>query len=410
MKLRQYQRAIDESNIVSKTDINGIITFVNDEFCKISGYTKEELIGSPHSIVRHPDVPAEYFKRLWETILNKKIHKGLIKNKTKDGKAIYLNTTIIPILDDDNNIEEFVAIRHDVTEMIELNERLTRTQNDLKDLNSLLWQKVSGKTKKLVELNRELEERVAIEVAKNEEKSKLMFQQSRLANMGEMLANISHQWRQPLNELSINLYKLKQSTKEPSSQFIEIYEHSKAVIKGMSSIIDNFRNFFTNNGDDERFSLKDAAQDAILMLENTFKNASIKLEIDIDDNIYIVGRQNEMAQIFINLFSNSKDAFFQHNIKDKRVNVRAYIQNDTNKQIKYAIITISDNAGGIEESVSDKLFDPYFTTKHPSVGTGLGLYIVRRIVSKLQGQISVSNLENGACFEIKIPLNGENYE
>ncbi|WP_336526441.1 sensor histidine kinase [Campylobacter devanensis] len=228
--------------------------------------------------------------------------------------------------------------------------------------------------------------------------------------MGEMLANISHQWRQPLNELSINLYKLKQSTKEPSSQFIEIYEHSKAVIKGMSSIIDNFRNFFTNNGDDERFSLKDAAQDAILMLENTFKNASIKLEIDIDDNIYIVGRQNEMAQIFINLFSNSKDAFFQHNIKDKRVNVRAYIQNDTNKQIKYAIITISDNAGGIEDSVSDKLFDPYFTTKHPNVGTGLGLYIVRSIVSKLQGQISVSNLENGACFEIKIPLNGDNDE
>lgn len=398
MKLQQYQRAINESNIVSKTDINGIITFVNDEFCKISGYLRDELIGQSHNIVRHPDVPAEYFKRLWETILNKKIYKGLIKNRTKDGKAVYLNTTIIPILDNNNEIEEFVAIRYDITEMIELNERLMRAQNDLR------------KTKKLVELNRELEERVAIEVAKNEEQSKLMFQQSRLANMGEMLANISHQWRQPLNELSINLYKLKQSTKEPSSQFIEIYEHSKAVIKGMSSIIDNFRNFFTNNGDDERFSLKDAAQDAILMLENTFKNASIKLEIDIDDNIYIVGRQNEMAQIFINLFLNSKDAFFQHNIKDKRVNVRAYIQNDTNKQIRYAIITISDNAGGIEDSVSDKLFDPYFTTKHPNVGTGLGLYIVRRIVSKLQGQISVSNLENGACFEIKIPLNGDNDE
>lgn len=398
MRLQQYQRAIDESNIVSKTDINGIITFVNDEFCKISGYLRDELIGQSHNIVRHPDVSAEYFKRLWETILNKKIHKGLIKNRTKDGKAVYLNTTIIPILDDNNEIEEFVAICYDITEMIELNERLMRAQNNLR------------KTKKLVELNRELEERVAIEVAKNEEQSKLMFQQSRLANMGEMLANISHQWRQPLNELSINLYKLKQSTKEPSSQFIEIYEHSKAVIKGMSSIIDNFRNFFTNNGDDERFSLKDAAQDAILMLENTFKNASIKLEIDIDDNIYIVGRQNEMAQIFINLFLNSKDAFFQHNIKDKRVNVRAYIQNDTNKQIRYAIITISDNAGGIEDSVSDKLFDPYFTTKHPNVGTGLGLYIVRSIVGKLQGQISVSNLENGACFEIKIPLNGDNDE
>ncbi|WP_336526440.1 PAS domain-containing protein [Campylobacter devanensis] len=163
MKLQQYQRAIDESNIVSKTDINGIITFVNDEFCKISGYLRDELIGQSHNIVRHPDVPAKYFKRLWETILNKKIYKGLIKNRTKDGKAVYLNTTIIPILDNNNEIEEFVAICYDITEMIELNERLMRAQNDLR------------KTKKLVELNRELEERVAIEVAKNEEQSKLMF-------------------------------------------------------------------------------------------------------------------------------------------------------------------------------------------------------------------------------------------
>lgn len=410
MKLRQYQRAIDESNIVSKTDINGVITFVNDEFCKISGYTKEELIGSPHSIVRHPDVPAEYFKRLWETILNKKIHKGLIKNKTKDGRAIYLNTTIIPILDDDNNIEEFVAIRHDVTEMIELNERLTRTQNDLKDLNSLLWQKVSGKTKKLLELNRELEERIALEVAKNEEKTRLMFQQSRLANMGEMLANISHQWRQPLNELSINLYKLKQSAIEPSKQFMEVYEHSKAVIKGMSSIIDNFRNFFTSNGDDEKFSIKEAIDDATLMLENTFKNESIELNIDIEDDFSIIGRKNELAQVFINLFSNSKDAFLQNNIANRVVNVKAYVQNDTNKQIKYAIITIADNAGGVETSLIENLFDPYFTTKHPSVGTGLGLYITRRIVSKLQGQISVINSNRGACFEIKIPLSGDDDE
>lgn len=410
MKLRQYQRAIDESNIVSKTDINGVITFVNDEFCKISGYTKEELIGSPHSIVRHPDVPAENFKRLWETILNKKIHKGLIKNKTKDGRVIYLNTTIIPILDDDNNIEEFVAIRHDVTEMIELNERLTRTQNDLKDLNSLLWQKVSGKTKKLLELNRELEERVALEVAKNEEKTRLMFQQSRLANMGEMLANISHQWRQPLNELSINLYKLKQSAIEPSKQFMEVYEHSKAVIKGMSSIIDNFRNFFTSNGDDEKFSIKEAIDDATLMLENTFKNESIELNIDIEDDFSIIGRKNELAQVFINLFSNSKDAFLQNNIANRVVNVKAYVQNDTNKQIKYAIITIADNAGGVETSLIENLFDPYFTTKHPSVGTGLGLYITRRIVSKLQGQISVINSNGGACFEIKIPLSGDDDE
>ena len=92
------------------------------------------------------------------------------------------------------------------------------------------------------------------------------------------------------------------------------------------------------------------------------------------------------------------------------VNVKAYVQNDTNKQIKYAIITIADNAGGVETSLIENLFDPYFTTKHPSVGTGLGLYITRRIVSKLQGQISVINSNGGACFEIKIPLSGDDDE
>ena len=109
--LKQYQEAIENSNIISKTDINGIITFVNDEFCKISGYSKKELIGKNHNIVRHPDVPASNFKLLWQMIKAKKIYKNTVKNLAKDGSTFYVNTTIIPIVDKNGKILEFIAIR-----------------------------------------------------------------------------------------------------------------------------------------------------------------------------------------------------------------------------------------------------------------------------------------------------------
>lgn len=116
--LEQYQKALDETAIVSKTDINGIITFVNDKFCKISGYSKEELIGKPHNIVRHPDTPKSLFKKLWKTILSKRIFKGIIKNRKKDGSYYYVDSTIIPIMDSNDDIVEFIAVRYDITELI----------------------------------------------------------------------------------------------------------------------------------------------------------------------------------------------------------------------------------------------------------------------------------------------------
>ena len=134
-RFKQYQEAIEASNIVSKTDTNGTITFVNDEFCKMSGFTREELIGANHNIVRHPEVPKEVFARLWDTILAKKVHKGTIRNRTKDGRDVYLNTTIIPILDLSGQIEEFLAIRYDVTDVINLNNELEKTKKELLNLN-----------------------------------------------------------------------------------------------------------------------------------------------------------------------------------------------------------------------------------------------------------------------------------
>ena len=116
--LNEYKKAVDASSIVSKADINGMITYVNDEFCHISGYDFSELQGKSHNIIRHPDTPKELFKDLWKTIKNKKIWKGIIKNRTKDGRNYYVNSTIVPILDENSNIKEYMSIRSDVTDLM----------------------------------------------------------------------------------------------------------------------------------------------------------------------------------------------------------------------------------------------------------------------------------------------------
>ena len=129
--LDDYRQAVDRSSIVSKTNKKGIITYVNDKFCSISQYSREELLGKPHSIIRHPDMPKEAFKAMWATILNKEAWSGIVKNRKKDGSFYTVEATINPILNHKGEIEEFIAIRNDITSVIQLQQELERTQKDL---------------------------------------------------------------------------------------------------------------------------------------------------------------------------------------------------------------------------------------------------------------------------------------
>jgi len=129
--LSEYKNAVDRSSIVSKTDKKGKITYVNEQFCSISGYAKEELVGQSHNIVRHEDMPRSAFKNMWQTILAKKPWYGIIKNKKKNGDYYIVEVTVNPILDQDGEIEEFIAIRNDITNVIKLHEDLEHTQEDL---------------------------------------------------------------------------------------------------------------------------------------------------------------------------------------------------------------------------------------------------------------------------------------
>ena len=262
-----YQEAIENSNIVSKTDINGIITFVNDEFCKISGYSYDELIGQNHNIVRHPDVESSSFELLWKTILDKKPYKATVKNLTKDGKTVYLNTTITPILDEFENIIEFIAIRYDVTFEVELKKSLEQKEKELEELNQNLELKVLEQTKQLKELNKTLEKRVQEEISKNDEKQKLLFWQSRMASLGQMLGNIAHQWRQPLTELNLTLFNMKKASLNKDEKKVEeLYKESKNLISGMSSTIEDFTNFFNPLKEKKSFEIKDVLNEVLTIL------------------------------------------------------------------------------------------------------------------------------------------------
>lgn len=397
--LKQYKEAIEKSNIISKTDINGIITFVNDEFCAISGYSKNELIGKNHNIVKHPDVDDEKFKLLWETILDKKIYKDTVKNLAKDGSTFYVNSTIIPILDKNENIVEFVAIRYDVTKEVLLREELLKKEIEYEELNRNLEKRVQEQTKELKDLNQTLEARVRDEIRKNEEKQRVMFWQSRHASLGQMIANIAHQWRQPLTELSLAMFNIKKAVQndrvEDMSKF---YDESKNIIKNMSQTIDDFTNFFSPNKVLYYFNISESIRESIGLLESVINDEMITIKTNFED-IKVLGITNELTQVIINLINNSKDAFIHNSILLREINI------STKKESGFAVIEVQDNAGGISKENIEKIFEPYFTTKHKSRGTGLGLFMSKMICEQgLHGTLDVKSKKKTTTFSIKIPL------
>lgn len=396
-----YQEAIENSNIVSKTDIDGFITFVNDEFCKIFGFSQQELIGKNHNIVRHPDVPKENFKLLWEIIkTQKRPYKATVKNLTKDGRTVYLNTTVTPILDSKGNIEEFIAIRYDVTAEMELKKNLQHKDKELEVLNKTLEERVLKQTKQLKELNKTLEERVEKEIEKNKQKQKMLFWQSRMASLGQMLANIAHQWRQPLTELNLTLFNLKKAGKNADIKTLELYyNESKEVIANMSKTIEDFTNFFNPDKPKEPFYLENAIDEALIIMKKLIERNEINLDTHYK-TLKVMGVSNELSQVIVNLVQNSNEAFNERNISKR--DIKIHIEEDEHKN--FAILKISDNAGGIHQENFDKIFEPYFTTKHASVGTGLGLFMSKMIIEKgLNGTLNVNNMNNGVQFVITIP-------
>ena len=247
-------------------------------------------------------------------------------------------------------------------------------------------------------LNENLENKVEIEVEKNRQKDKLMLQQSRLAQMGEIISMIAHQWRQPLNSISIlnQTIVFKYHKGNLDDKFIEHFQDSSNKrIAHMSKTIDDFRDFFKPEKERVEFCINNTITDTIEMVKPIFTDHDVELSIDIDRDYYTTGYPNELGQALLNILTNAKDALVEKEIEEKNITI-SIVSKD--KKIN---LTISDNAGGVPDSIMEKIYDPYFSTKDSKNGTGLGLYMTKIIIEEhIKGILNVTNSHKGAVFTI----------
>ena len=280
----------------------------------------------------------------------------------------------------------------------------------LKKTNSNLQYLVQQKTRELKELNLNLEKRIEEAIYQNREKDKILDAQSKMASMGEMIGNIAHQWRQPLSVISTGVTGM-QAQKEYGVLTDEQFDKTCSMINEnaqyLSKTIDDFKNFIQGNREKNIFNLNNNLNSFIHLVEGSIKENEIEVILNIDKDIEINGYENELSQCFINIFNNSKDALKEKSIQDKLIIISASLENH------FVIISVQDNAKGIDPTVIDKVFEPYFTTKHKSQGTGLGLHMTYKlIVNGMHGEISVENKTfshnsityTGASFQIKLPI------
>ena len=184
--LNQYKDVVDISTIVSKTDLQGKITYVNDAFMKISGYTKDELLGKSHNIVRHPDVPASVFKDLWETIQSKHMWQGEVKNQKKDGSYYVVQSVIMPIVDSKGNIEEFISVRHDITDIYNLQKEIEDTQKEVVFTMGAIGETRSKETGNHVKRVAEYSRLLALYVGLSQENITLLADASPMHDIGKV--------------------------------------------------------------------------------------------------------------------------------------------------------------------------------------------------------------------------------
>lgn len=244
-----------------------------------------------------------------------------------------------------------------------------------------------------------MEEKIEHALKERTEQTKLLVQQSRLASMGEMIGNIAHQWRQPLNALGLLIQKIQlisQRGKLTQELLDDNVTKATRIIDNMSTTIDDFRDFFKPDKQKELFGLKTVMQDVMSLLGASFTEKNIEVDIQIQEpNCEVYGFKNEFAQVVINLLNNSKDALSEKNIEEGKISI-------VGKDYKgYTVLEISDNAGGIPEEIIDRIFEPYYTTKEEGKGTGIGLYMSKMIVEdNMNGRIQVHNTDEGVTFNM----------
>jgi len=359
--LRLFKQVVENINYgitITKADGTNEILYVNKAFENLTGYTKKEAIGRNCRFLQNDDRDQKALSSLKNGIKNNQKTQSELRNYKKDGTLFYNAISISPVYDSDKSITHFVGIQKDVT------------------------------FDKQQELN--------------------VIEQAKLASMGEMIANIAHQWRQPLSVISTASTGMQLQKEYGLLKDEEFYRSCDAIndnVQYLSQTIDDFKNFIKNDSVRKYFKLDENINKFLSLISGTIKSCDIELILDLDSNIQINGYENELIQCYMNIFNNAKDALLDN--KEKLLFLSTYMKDNK------VVISIKDNAGGISMDIMSKIFEPYFTTKHKFQGTGLGLHMTYNLIeSGMSGSIDVINSTyvhnekecKGAEFLITLPL------
>ena len=356
--LEDHKRALDLSSIVAITDSQGIITYVNDTFCRISKYSREELIGNTHSIINSGHHPKSYFRDLWRTIAKGQVWKGEVKNRAKDGEEYWVSTTIVPFLDDRGRPYQYMAIRQDITETMSVKEDLEaqRTAN---------------------------------------------MHAEKMVSLGEMAAGIAHELGNPAASIQawldvIESHLLRGETN--MDQFLKTLPKVRADAGRMKDIIRGMLTYARDGSKDPFVTESLAKMMALVEDYCSFKLKKQNISMEVTQNnpyLEMECRQTEITQALVNLIINACDEVRD---LDER-----WIKIDIEDQNTQVVIRVTDSGAGIDPKLGDEIFKPFFTTKSVGKGTGLGLSIVQSIVNHHSGSIELDQDSPHTTFVLTFP-------
>lgn len=358
-QLEEHKFALDQSAIVAQTDAFGTISYINEKFCEISGYSKEELIGKNHRIINSGVHSPEFFADMWKTISTGKIWRGDVCNRAKSGHLYWVGTTIVPFLNEIGKPHQYLAIRQDIT--------------DLKSAQQVIA-----------------------------EQQAQLIANSKLSAIGEMAATITHEINNPLGVIlgRCEMMKTLIAKGDVDLNNIErLVDTIDVTAKRIEKIVRSMKTL-SHEGEDEpkeRTLVSGIIDGLVDLFSEKFRTHGIQLTVSAyDRSLAFECRSHEILQVMVNLLNNSFDAI---SVKEKK-----WIRIDVQKKGPEIEIAVMDCGDGIPENILKKLFMPFFSTKKVQYGTGLGLSISRSLIKRHNGQLEYDSQSPFTRFVISIPI------
>lgn len=377
----QLQSIVESASaIIWAADANLKLVFMSDQVLDILGYRAEQFVGASLADLVGDGFLHDSDKALLRDGLNQVVKEGRklsdlrYRAKHADGTWRWFSVNMTPNRSVDGRVSQIVGVMHDI-----------HAQKMAEDA--------------LLKLNQELDSRVHEEIQKNIEKDFLLQRQSRLAGMGEMIGNIAHQWRQPINSLGLILSDLEDASLYGECDFAYIQTavgKSKKIIQKMSSTIDDFRHFFRTDKSLGMFSLKQVTDECLNLVDAAMKSSNINILVRCEYDVVVSGYASEYSQAVMNILSNARDAIVEQKIAAGEIVI------EIGEEGEFGVHSVIDNGGGIPAEVLPKIFEPHFTTKEHGVGIGLYMTLVS-IEKNMHGRIAVENREKGAKFSVYLP-------